>query len=199
MTTAFLILLTLFDVGILIFLYSLLQKKQGSEELLQDLTEERRLLNNLKNEVKSEIDRSNELTQSQVKKMMKLAAEVEHDANLSKENLATHLEEVFTEFTQKLESPMLEMTKKHHLLENMLRKVEFEKKRLLKAIQKGEKICRFFHNDLPYDELLKDIELKKYEDARKLLTQGYSSEKVASELGMRVSEVELLESMAISS
>ncbi|NRA43922.1 MAG: hypothetical protein HRU09_03085 [Oligoflexales bacterium] len=199
MTTTFLILLTLFDVGILIFLFILLQKKQGNEELLQDLTEERRLLNNLKNEIKSDIDRSSELTQSQVKKMMKLAAEVERDANLSKENLASHLEEVFTEFTQKLESPMLEMTKKHHLLESMLRKVEFEKKRLLKAIQKGEKICKFFHNDLPYDELLKDIELKKYEDARKLLTQGYSSEKVATELGMRVSEVELLESMAIGS
>ena len=81
------------------------------------MTEERRLLNNLKNEIKSDIDRSSELTQSQVKKMMKLAAEVERDANLSKENLASHLEEVFTEFTQKLESPMLEMTKKHHLLE----------------------------------------------------------------------------------
>ena len=197
MTNTFLILLTLFDVGILFFLYLLLQKKQGSEELLQDLTEERRLLNNLKTEVKSEIDRASDLTQSQLKKIMKLAAEVERDANLSKENLASHLEEVFTEFTQKLESPMLEMTKKHHLLESMLRKVDFEKKRLLKAIQKGEKICKFFHNDLPYDELLKDIELKKYEDARKLLTQGYSSEKVASELGMRISEVELLESMAI--
>ncbi|MFK7824191.1 MAG: hypothetical protein AB8G05_08540 [Oligoflexales bacterium] len=199
MTNTFLILLTLFDVGILIFLYLLLQRKQGSDELLQDLTEERRLLNNLKNEVKSEVDRASELTQIQLKKIMKLAAEVEQDATLSKENLASHLEEVFTEFTQKLESPMLELTKKHHLLENMLRKVDFEKKRLLKAIQKGEKICRFFHNDLPYDELLKDIELKKYEDARKLLTQGYSSEKVATELGMRVSEVELLESMAMGS
>ena len=197
MTPTILTILAILDFVVIGLLFLYVHKKQGGLDLLKDLTEERRILNQLRSEVHSELVNGKNTYQSLKKEALQVAAEIERDSKLSKETLSKHLQSVFDEFTQKLEAPMMELTKKHHLLESLMRKVDFEKSRLLKAIEKGEKLSRFFQEDLPYEDLLKDIELKKYDDARKLLTQGYSSEKVASELGMRVSEVELLQGLTM--
>ena len=197
MTNFVLSILAILDFVIIGFLFLYIHKKQGGLDLLHDLTEERRILNKLRTDVQQELLEGKRSLQTLKKESLQVAAEIERDSQTSKENLSKHLQSVFDEFTDKLDIPMVELTKKHHLLDSLLRKVEFEKTRLIKAIEKGEKICKFFQNDLPYEELLKDIEYKKYDDARKLLTQGYSKEKVASELGMRIAEVELLQGITL--
>ena len=73
-----------------------------------------------------------------------------------------------------------------------------EKDQLLNAVRKGQILSKFFNQEIPYEQLLKDIELKKYDDARRLIGQGYSADQVAKELGMRTSEIEMIRSVTSS-
>jgi hypothetical protein len=77
-----------------------------------------------------------------------------------------------------------------------LRRIEKEKQILLKSVSRGEKIARFFDKRLPYEEVLEDIEDKKYIDARHLLSQGIAPKQVAQELGMPESEINLMIGLA---
>lgn len=197
MTTFLLVLLTGLDLVIVGIILTSFRKSHGTQEVLEDLTEERRAIMEIKNDFTKETLNMREENKKQYDQIVQAAAEFERETHMSKTTISSHLQEIIDDFTKKLEPPIIEITKKHHLLESTLKKADLEKNRLISSIKKAEKICRFFQNEIPYQELLKDIEFKKYEDARKLITQGYSSDKIARELDINTSEVELIKGMSL--
>jgi hypothetical protein len=106
------------------------------------------------------------------------------------------MEAVVQELTSRFEAPVKEITRKQASLEALLRKVDQEKTLLQRLLQRGEKLARFFDERVPYEEVLEEIEDKKYADARALLARGKSPVTVAQELGMSESEVRLVAGLA---
>ena len=67
------------------------------------------------------------------------------------------------------------------LFEKLLQRVDRQKSLILKLVERGEKICKFFDQRVSYEEILDEIEDKEYSDARHLLTEGYRPERVAKD------------------
>lgn len=188
----FLGLLSLLDLGLLAAVYTFYRKNIDYEGLLSDITEERTLLSKMQDELKQDISTFGEKSQSSLQKMTKLAAEVEQEIAHSEKTIAKSIDAIVDELAQKFEPMTTDINNHKNTLDILYRKVEREKIILQKLLFRLETLFKFFDEKIPYDEVLKEIEYKKYSDARFLLTQGYDSERIMKELGMNRAEVDII-------
>jgi hypothetical protein len=196
MTTFLLAVLMLGDLGLLVAVFLLSRRQEAQLELVEELTEERRLLTELRGSVQEELEAAQVKARETLEKAMHLAAEAEQEVKTGSAQVATEMESVAAQLTARFEGPLKELTKKQAYVESLLRRVDSEKAALQKLVQRGEKICRFFDERIPYEEVLAEIEDKKYSDARSLLARGRTPASVATELGMSETEVRLVAGLA---
>ena len=197
MTVLVFVLLAL-DFGLIVGVVYYLKHNNNHAEVLEALTEERMTLKRVRSEIRDEMDQAKSYIDKAIVNYKRLAAEVEEETKTGKSQIQENLKEVMNEFTQSLEGPLKELSRKQNSLEGVLRLAGREKDQLLNAVRKGQILSKFFNQEIPYEQLLKDIELKKYDDARRLIGQGYSADQVAKELGIRTSEIEMIRSVTPS-
>ncbi|MCX6108761.1 MAG: hypothetical protein NTZ90_04050 [Proteobacteria bacterium] len=189
MTMILLAALILLDLG-LIVVVARLSQRQGNSQL--ELAEERQLLGELRSSVKEELEAAQAKARATLDKAMRLATEAEQEVKTGGLTLAHEMEQVAAQLSGQFEEPLRELGKRQTYLEALLRRIDGEKVSLQKLLARGEKICRFFDNRVPYEEVLAEIEDKKYADARSLLARGKAPAQIASELGMSETEVRLV-------
>jgi regulatory protein YycI of two-component signal transduction system YycFG len=195
MTTALLFILLLLDVGLMAAVFFLNRRQDAHIELVEELTEERRLLAELRTSVQEELENAQGKARETLEKAMKLATEAEQEVKSGGQTIAQDLESVIGQLTGRFEEPLKELTRKQSYLESLLKRVEQEKVVLTKLITRGEKVMKFFDQRVSVEQVLDEIEDKKYADARSLLARGKTPAIVASELGMTESEVRLVAGM----
>src|SRR6185312_5812937 len=166
MTTLLLATLILLDLGLLAAVFLLSRRQDAQVELVSELTEERRMLSELRTSVQEELEAAQARARETLDKASRLAAEAEQEVRAGGATIGKELEGVVDHLSAKFATPLAELTKKQGYLESMLRRVEVEKATLTKLIARGEKICKFFDDRVPYEEVLAEIEDKKYADAR---------------------------------
>jgi len=196
MTTILLIALILLDVGLLGGVIFLSRRQEAHLELVEELTEERRLITELRASVQEELEAAQSTARATLEQARRLATEAEQEVKSGGHTIAQEMEAVVDGLTVRFEEPLKELSRKQAYLESLLRRVDQEKSVLTKLIARGEKICRFFDDRVPYEEVLEEIEDKKYADARSLLARGKTPAVVAGELGMSESEVRLVAGLA---
>ncbi|MCX6105000.1 MAG: hypothetical protein NTY08_04115 [Proteobacteria bacterium] len=199
MTNLLLAALILMDLGLIVAVYLLSRRRETHLELVEELTEERRLLAELRTVVQEELEAAQAKARSTLDKAVRLATEAEQEVKAGGQTIAKEMELVVAELTDRFSDPLKELSRKQSYLENLLRRVEDEKTSLQKLLARGEKICRFFDNRVPYEEVLAEIEDKKYADARLLLARGKAPGAVATELGMSETEVRLVAGLSSQS
>jgi hypothetical protein len=192
MTTFLLIALILLDVGLLAAVFLLNRKQDAHMEMVEELTEERRLLGELRSNVQEELEAAQFKARETLDKAMRLATEAELEVKSGGKTIASEMESVVTDLADKFEKPLKEIATRQAYLETLLRKVDDEKAVMQKLIARGEKICRFFDSRVSFEEVMEEIEDKKYSDARSMLARGKSPSSIAKELGLSESEVRLV-------
>jgi hypothetical protein len=192
MTTFLLIALILLDVGLLAAVFLLNRKQDAHMEMVEELTEERRLLGELRTNVHEELEAAQFKARETLEKAMRLATEAELEVKSGGKTIASEMESVVSDLADKFEKPLKEIATRQAYLETLLRKVDDEKAIMQKLIARGEKICRFFDSRVSFEEVMEEIEDKKYSDARSMLARGKSPTSVAKELGLSESEVRLV-------
>jgi hypothetical protein len=189
MSAFLLTILVLLDVVLLACFFFLNRRQEAHIELIEELSEERRLLSELRRSVQEELESAQVKSRESIGMVTRLAAEAEHEVKNGGATIAKEMEGVVSHLTEKFESPLKELTRRTGYLETVLRKVEVEKKVLKNLIARGEKVIRFFDDKVPYEQVLHEIEETKYSDARALLAKGIERDEIAKQLGMSVSEV----------
>lgn len=192
MTTFLLISLLVLDFGLIVCIAILNRRQEAHLSLVEDMTEERRLLNELRASVQEELQAGQYKIKESVDKVAQLATEAEIEVKSGGQTIAEEVEKIMVTLTSQFENPLRELNRKQAAIENLLRKLDKEKSLLSKLTQRAEKVCHFLGNKIPYDELLEEIEDKKYADARELLARGETPKFIAEELGMPESEVRLV-------
>lgn len=195
MTTALLFVLLLLDVGLMAAVFFLNRRQDAHGALMEELTEERRLLAELRTSVQEELENAQGKARETLDKAMRLATEAEQEVKTGGTTIATELESVIGQLTGRFEEPLKELTRKQSYLESLLKRVDQEKAVLTKLVTRGEKIMKFFDQRVSVEQVLDEIEDKKYADARSLLARGKTPAVVASELGMTETEVRLVAGM----
>lgn len=196
MTTLLLAALILLDLGLLAAVFLLSRRQDAQLELVEELTEERRLLAELRSAVQEELEAAQGKARETLDKASRLAAEAEQEVRTGGSTIAEELTNVADHLASRFEEPLKELARKQSYTESLLRRIEQEKAVVGKLIARGEKLCRFFDQRIPYEEVLAEIEDKKYEDARALLARGKGPAIVATELGMSETEVRLVAGLA---
>ena len=197
MTIFFLAVLILLDAGLLVAVFYLNRRQEAQVELVAELTEERRLLSELRTSVQEELEGAQGKARDVLDRVSHMAAEAEMEVKSGGATLAREMESVASSISARFESPMRDLAKKQVAIEAMLKRVDQQKLLLQKLVARGEKICRFFDDRVPYEEVLEEISDKKYSDARAMLAKGNSPTSVAQELGMSESEVRVLAGLAL--
>jgi hypothetical protein len=192
MITFLLAVLIILDIGLLAAVFFLNRRQEAHIEVVTELTEERRMLSELRSTVQEELEASHVKARDTLQKITKIATEAEMEVKSGGQTIATEMTAVVTELTAKFEEPLRELARKQAYLDATLKRVEHEKSVLHKLIARGEKICKFFDERVPYEEVLHEIEDKKYIDARSMLAKGNTPAAIATELGMSESEVRLV-------
>lgn len=196
MTTVLLVALVLLDMALLAVVFFLNRRQETHIELVEELTEERRLLTELRTSVQEELEAAHGKARETLEKATRLAAEAEQEVKSGGHTIAQEMNAVADQMTARFEEPLKDLARKQTYLESLLRRVDQEKTVLAKLISRGEKICKFFDERVPYQEVLEEIEDKKYADARSMLAKGKAPHAVAVELGMSESEVRLVAGLA---
>ena len=124
--------------------------------------------------------------------MHTVATEVEMEVRTGSETLKNELENLIKEMAIRVDEPMKELARRKASLQAVLRKVDKEKQLLLKGLERGEKLVGFFGKETSYEEIIRDIQDKKYEDARHLLAKGMATAKVALETGLPEHEIRMI-------
>ena len=199
MTTAFLLVTLLLDVGLLIAVFKLSRRQEHQLELVTELTEERRLLAELRQGVQEELESAQAKARETLDKATRLAALAEQEVTSGSGAIAEELSALAGQLAGRFDEPLKELSRRQGYLEALLRRVDDEKSTLQRLIARGEKICRFFDERVPYEEVLAEIEDKKYMDARLLLARGRAPAAVAAELGMSETEVRLVAGLTAGS
>lgn len=193
MVTTLLILLTITDVILLGVIYLMSRRKVNiSGNMISEITEERHMLNELRESVREELLEASHKIKLATNEINRIAAEVEADAKGGATAIRTELESAATDLCQKFSEPLKELEIRQTALTKLYRQVEKQRELLLRTVNKGEQITKFFNSKIPYEDLLSEIEEKKYDDARALLAKGITTNEVAAQLGMSALEVKLL-------
>lgn len=196
MTTLLLVALVAADVFILVTLLRLKSRGDSAIEVALDMTEERRLLGELRQSVKEDLALAEAKARETLDKATKLAFEAEMEVKTGAQTITTELDQMVSQVAARLDEPVKEVGKKTQALDALLRRADKEKALLQGLIARGEKLAKFFDDKVPYQEVLEEIEDKKYQDARRLLAKGTSPRAVAQELNMSESEVRLVLGLA---
>ena len=195
MVTIILIVLALLDVFLLGIVYFLGKQRINPVELLKEMDEERRLLKELGQAVKEEMEQGEQRCRDVLNKVTAIATDIDMEMKSGSEAISGEVGKVLDQVAERIQEPMKTMAKKQASLEALLKKVEKERFILKKSLARGEVLVKFFNQNLPYEEVMREIEDKKYLDARQLLSRGMSSIEVARELDLPESEVSLLVSL----
>lgn len=184
--------LLLVDI-LLVFAFVRLSKRQlAHQSLMVALTEERSLLNDLRSSVRDDLA----TTQSQVRAMKEqvqlLATEAEQEVSEGVARITGEVDGIITQLSARFDGPMEEMTEKQHYLEKLVQRIQAERKALSRVTEKAESLTKFFKEGVKFDEVVKELEDKKFSDIRALVAQGVGHTRIARELGVSEQEVKLI-------
>lgn len=195
MTTVFLVLLVVIDLVLLGIVFVLAKRQVNPVEILRDLAEERRLLKDLRETIQDEMNDSYSKVKSMADRVSTVAAEVDMEMKSGRDTFAKIIEEAVQEFSQRIEKLAVQITKRQVALEKLSKAAGRERDLLTRALERGEKLSHFFRNQMPYEQVLEEIEDKKYLDARELLVKGITPHEVARTLNLPEAEVTLIASV----
>ncbi len=192
MTTFLLVALILLDAGLLAAVFFLNRRQEAQVELVAELSEERRMIAELRASVQEELEAAQGKARGMLDKVTKMATEAEMEVKSGGATIAHEMEQIASTLTARFELPLKELSVKQRQVEALLKRLDHEKSLMKNLVARGEKICKFFDERVPYEEVLHEIADKKYSDARALLAKGQSPTQVAHELAMNETEVRIL-------
>ena len=192
MSTILISVLIFVDLLLIAVVYQLIKKKPVDGLVLREVSDERAMLTELRRSIEEELNSARRESQMHLEKVSQIAAEVEQDLRTSTQTISGQVEEIANDITEKLNEPIKKLAKKQMSIESLLKRVDQQKEGLSKMLERGEKLVRFFNSSLSYEEILEEIEDKKYNDALQLMAKGIKPEKVALEVGISQSEARLL-------
>ncbi|SMF66380.1 DUF2802 domain-containing protein [Pseudobacteriovorax antillogorgiicola] len=195
MVTLLLVMLVVLDLFLLGLIYFMNKQRFNPVELLKEVSNERKLLKEMRESIQVELQEKYRKAEEIYKKINSLAAEAEVEVKKSTELLSKEMADVLDEFGHRLSNSGEQITRQKTALGATLQRAAKERELLKKVVARGEKLSKFFDRKIPYEEVLEEIEDKKYLDARHLLSKGLTAGEVAQEVGLSESEVCLIASI----
>lgn len=190
MNTALIVALIVADVALLLVILHLNKRQKNHEATISDLTDERFLLKDMHDRMRSEILAAETRQKDLFNRFSHLAAEAEQEVSKVNVGMQNTVEDISRQIAVRFDSPLKELAQRQGALDLQYKKIKSERESIERAVSRAEELTRFFGKKDSYQDALSDIQDKKYEDAKVLLSSGNTVDAVSKRLGMARSEVE---------
>ena len=180
------------DVALLLVILRLSKRQNDHEASISDLTEERFLLKDMHDRMRLEIQMAETRQKELFNRFSHLAAEAEQEVSKINFGMQSSIDDISRQISVRFDGPLKELAQRQGALDLQYKKIKSERESIERAVTRAEELTRFFGKKDAYQGALDDIQDKKYEDARVLLSSGNSVEAVSKRLGMARSEVEMV-------
>jgi hypothetical protein len=188
-------LVFILDIFLLLSIFFLYKKWESHDTVLSDITEERQIIFGIQKEIREDCLKTESKSNDFLFKIQKIASEIESDIEQSKKTIRDNLESVVIDLSTSFEVPLKELMLRQQSLHSLYNKISEEKDLLSKMLLRAENLVHFFDQKKNYEDVLKDIEQKKYDDARSLMARGFTAQRIVKELGLSLSEVQTIEKL----
>ncbi|MEI8025211.1 MAG: hypothetical protein WCI18_02575 [Pseudomonadota bacterium] len=180
------------DIALLVVILRLTRRQNAHEATISDLTEERFLLKDMHDRMRSEIQSAETRQKELFNRFSHLAAEAEQEVSKINVGMQSSVEDISRQISVRFDGPLKELAQRQGALDLQYKKIKSERESIERAVARAEDLTKFFGKKESYQGALDDIQDKKYEDARVLLSSGNTVDAVSKRLGMARSEVELV-------
>jgi hypothetical protein len=181
------------DVVLLAVVWVMARRRDGTQSgIIEELAEERRLLAEQQRAVQDDLEMMQEKARSITDRITQLAVEVEQEVRSGRDSLSAELDKIAATVATRFDGPLREMGQRQAGIENLFKMMDAKKEVLQRLIGRGEQIGRIFDKSVPYEQVMHDIQERKYSDARALMARGFSLKKIAQELSLTESETRLV-------
>lgn len=169
--------------------------KRSREKEFARLDAERNELVELQQAVARELKEAKRLSEETLVKLKRIGADAHDEWNeMSRkcEQLVFDLEQKLTELA---EASVGHINRQKMQLEKSIQVGEHTYANLTESTSNAKKILRFLDENVPSDEVLKELQAEKYAEARRLIHEGKELGVICRKLGLSQSEVQLLSYM----
>lgn len=180
------------DIALFFVILRLTRRQNAHEATISDLTEERFLLKDMHDRMRSDIQSAETRQKDLFNRFSHLAAEAEQEVSKINVGMQSSVEDISKQISVRFDGPLKELAQRQGSLDLQYKKIKSERESIERAVTRAEDLTRFFGKKDSYQGALDDIQDKKYEDARVLLSSGNTVDAVSKRLGMARSEVELV-------
>ncbi len=198
MSSSLLVILILVDLVLIGLVVMALRRKKETPaqvNMLRELDNEHRLIKEMREAVREDLAQRHAEMKVLYEKVAMIATETDVELKSGAQSLQVELEHILADARDRLDTYLEEIDKRRTGLSVLVKKAAEERLLLQKALSRGEKLTKFFDTTVPYQDVLEEIEDKKYVDARHMLAKGVKPAQVARELGLQEAEVQLIASM----
>ncbi|MCX6125282.1 MAG: hypothetical protein NTV34_11145 [Proteobacteria bacterium] len=192
MISGLLMFLVIADISLIVIVVRLNRRQTAHQAIMSELTEERTMLADLRSSIRADLA----LAQGQVKSMKEqvqlLATEAEQEVRSGVALINAEVDGIISELGARFDGPLNDLSSKQHYMENLLQRVQTERHNLARTTERAGALAKFFKDGVKFDDVMKELEDKKFSDIRALVAQGAAPAKVARELGITEQEVRLV-------
>jgi DNA anti-recombination protein RmuC len=192
MISVMLAILAVADV-ILVVAFLRLQRRQfANQNVIRELTEERSLLADLRDSVRNELMVAQSQARSIRDQVQVLATEAEQEVKRGVEQITREAENIVANIGGRLEKPFQELTNKQHFLMKLAKDAETQRELLSRVVTRAEYAAKLLQSAEKWEDIVEELESRRFHDIRAMLAKGFNAEKIAKELGVSESEVRVV-------
>jgi DNA-binding NarL/FixJ family response regulator len=178
---------------ILVVAFLRLQKRQfDNQNVIRELTEERSLLADLRDSVRNELMAAQSQARATRDQVQVLATEAEQEVKRGVEQITREAEGIVSNIAGKLEKPFQELTNKQHFLMKLAKDAESQRELLSRVVTRAEHAAKLLQSAEKWEDIVEELESRRYHDIRAMLAKGLSTEKISKELGVSENEVRVV-------
>ncbi|MEI6833128.1 MAG: hypothetical protein WCL28_03975 [bacterium] len=178
---------------ILVVAFLRLQKRQfDNQNVIRELTEERSLLADLRDSVRNELMAAQSQARATRDQVQVLATEAEQEVKRGVEQITREAESIVSNIAGKLEKPFQELTNKQHFLMKLAKDAESQRELLSRVVTRAEHAAKLLQSAEKWEDIVEELESRRYHDIRAMLAKGLSTEKISKELGVSENEVRVV-------
>lgn len=192
MIGAILAILVAADLVLIVAFFRLQKRQLANQEIVRELTEERSMLSDLRNQIRSELLS----TQSQVRalkdQVQVLATEAEQEVRQGLGEITREVDAIIGTISQKLDAPMQALSEKQHFVAQLSRDVKKERELLSRLVARSENVAKLLQAGGSWEDVVDQLQARRYADIRAMLARGMQAERIARELDVSEQEVRIV-------
>jgi DNA-binding NarL/FixJ family response regulator len=192
MISIMLAVLVMADLILVVAFFRLQRRQFANQSIIRELMEERSLLANLRDNVRDELVSAQSQARALRDQVQVLATEAEQEVKRGVQQITQETQTIVNGIADKLERPFQELTNKQHFLVKLAKDAETQRELLSRVVTRAEYAAKLLQSAEKWEDIVEELESRRFKDIRAMLAKGLTPEKIASELGVSENEVRMI-------